>query len=790
LTIALGIGATTVMFTVVNGVLLKPLPYRDAGHLLNLQERTDWSTPYGNLWAFSYPNFFDCKRQSHSVEMAALHYAGGMVTAPGHADYVDSFEVSAELFSVLGVRLSRGRAFRPEEDRPGGTPVAVISYGMWQQRFAGNPAAVGMQLVFGGRHYTVVGVLAAEFRLDGDDVHLLTPIGQDRSPILLNRDAHGIGVWARLRPGVNLQQANEELAVIGHRLAKLYPESNRGRVFTAEALRPQVGDARSTLWLLFGAVSLVLLIACANIASLLLARAVSRERELAMRAALGAGRGRLIRQCLTESAVLSFAGGAVGIVLAVLGIHPFERFWPGSLPRVENVRLDWHVLLFALSLSLLCGLFFGLAPAFRAPARKLEQTLRSGARMTTSGLRRLQTSLVITEIALAVLLLISAGMLARTLLYLSSREPGVNIRNVLIARVALSPATLADPGRTRAAWQNLLEHVRHVPGVQSTAIVDTVPMREGNNQIHYWTSAAPPPKDKQPLAIATSVTPDYLKVMGLPLRRGRFFSDHDRMKTEPVVVIDEVMAQQAFGSEEAVGKHVWINLALNTAPEPALVIGVVGHVRHWGLAGDDEAPVRAQLYYPFAQVPDKVVRRWSELMSVAVRTSIEPSIEVEALRRELRRAGSDQVLYEIRTLAQLASATLARQRFLLFLFGLFASLALLLACVGIYGVLAYLTNRRVPELGVRMALGATASELMWIVLRQSLWMIFVGVAIGSSAAVAVGHLLRSFVQGMQPADPSTFGIMIAILTVAALMASFLPARHASRTEPMRALRQE
>ncbi len=306
---------------------------------------------------------------------------------------------------------------------------------------------------------------------------------------------------------------------------------------------------RSTLWLLLGAVSLVLLIACANVASLLLARAVSRERELAMRMALGAGRSRLVRQCLTESAVLGLSGGVLGVLLAAIGIRPFVTFWPGSLPRAEEVQLDWHVLLFALAVSLLSGLLFGLAPALRAPARDLEQTLRAGARTVTGSSRRLHSGFVISEIALAVVLLVSAGMLGRTLLHLSSLDPGVNIRNVLVARMALSPGTLANPAQIRAAWQDILDRARRVPGVESIAMVDTVPMREGNNQLGYWTSADVPPENKQPLALATSVTPDYLKVMGIPLRQGRFFDDHDRMGNELVVVIDDVLAQHAFGAK-------------------------------------------------------------------------------------------------------------------------------------------------------------------------------------------------------------------------------------------------
>jgi predicted permease len=785
LTLALGSGATTVMFTVINGVLLKPFSYRDPDRLVTLQEQTDWNTQYGNLWAFTYPNFVDCKRASQSLDMSAWRLNSGTLSEPGDAEYVEGREASHDLFSILGTSVMLGRAFRPEEDVPGAPPVAIISQGLWQKHFAGSSSAIGARLVFDGRPYTIVGILPAEFRVE-DEADVFTLLGQSTSPRMQNRDAHGIRVWARLKAGRTLAQAQAELAVIGHRLAEQYPASNKGRIFVADPLRPDVGDVRSTLWLLLGAVSLVLLIACANVASLLLARAVSRERELAMRVALGAGRGRLVRQCLTESLVLAIGGGGLGVMLAAIGIRPFVSFWPGSLPRAEEVHLDWRVLAFALGASLASGLLFGLAPALRAPSRELEKTLRAGARSLTGNSRRLHQGFVVAEISLAVVLLVSAGMLGRTMLRLSSLDPGLNIHNVLTTRAALSPSTLANPGKTRVAWQEILDRMRRVPGVESVAMVDTVPMREGNNAIAYKTTAAPVPANQQRLVLANSVTPDYLKVMGIPLLEGRFIDDQDRLGTESVVVIDDVMAQEAFGHADAVGKHVWIGIG----PDPARVVGVVRHVRQFGLASDDKARVRAQLYYPFAQVPDPLVRRWSQLMSIAVRTSIEPLSVVDSLRRELRGTGNDQVLYAVNTMENLVRDSLARQRFLLLLFGVFAGLALLLACVGIYGVMAYLTTQRVPEIGVRIALGARVGDVLWMILRQSLVMIWLGVAVGGAGAFAAGRVLARLVDGAQPTDLWTFAITIAVLVAAALIASFVPARRASRVDPLIALRQE
>ena len=806
LTLALGIGATTVMFTLINGVLLRPLPFPHPDRLLTLNEQTKGITDYrwGDLWAYSYPNYLDCKRESNSLDTAAWRYNGGTVSAPGEAEHVDAVEMSAELFSVLGVTLFRGRAFLPEDDRPGAAPVAIISHGLWQRHYGGSPGAIGKPLVFEGSSYTVVGIAPPGFRLSWEP-DVFTPLGQNTQTYMQRRDAHpGIDVWARLRPGTTLEQAQTELALIGRRLAAQYPKTNAGRGFIARPLRQElvvelVGDDRSTLWLLLGAVSLVFLIACVNVASLLLARAVSRQRELALRVALGAGRGRLARQCLTESALLGLVGGALGVWLAAIGIRPFVAFWPGSLPRAQEVQLDWHVLVFALAVSLLSGFLFGLAPALGAPTHDLEQILRAGARTVAGSSRRLHSGFVVSEIALAVVLLVSAGILGQTLLRLSSLDPGIDTRNLLITRTALSPSVLANPPRIPAAWRELLDRVRRVPGVQSATMVDTVPLREGNNQIGYWTTSAVPEKHQMPLALSSSVTPDYLKVMGIPLREGRFFDDHDRMGSKPVIVIDEVMAKHAFGNQDPVGKNLWMPDMPCIGPkgetfydctDPYEVVGVVGHVRYWGLAGDDQAHVRDQFYYPFAQVPDYFLPRWSELMSIVVRTKIPPLNLLEPLRREARGATGDQVLYEVYTMQQLASRSLAEQRFLLLLFGIFAGLALLLACIGIYGVLTYVTSRRVPEIGVRMAFGASARDVMQLVLRQSLVMILAGVALGITGALAAARLLEHLVTGVRSIGPLTFAGMICVLVVAALIASFLPARRASQVDPMRALREE
>jgi predicted permease len=788
LTLALGVGASTVMFTVVNGVLVRPLPYPQPDKLVAVHGHSStWNTKAFGEQKLAYPDFLDCARESHSLILAGSLFNGGTISGSGDPEYVDLQEISSNLFSVLRVNLLQGRAFLPEEDRTGAAPVIILGYSFWQRHFAGRPEALGTSVTLDGKLYTVVGITPAGFRVRDSEPDVMTPLGQDTAKFLQSRGPHPIGAVGRLAPGATLAEAQTELNLLGRHLAEQYKDTNADRSFVVEQLRPNVGDIGSTLWLLLGAVGLVLLIACTNVASLLLARAVSRERELAMRVALGAGRGRLVRQCLTESAVLGLSGGFLGVGLAAIGFEPFVALWPGSLPRVEEIQLDWRVLLFALTVALLSGFLFGLAPALRAPVRELEQVLRGGGRSIAGSSRRLHSSFVVSELALAVVLLVSAGMLGHTLLHLSSLDPGVNLRNVLVSRMALSPSTLANTDRIRAAWQDVLERARRVPGVQAVATVDTFPMRQGFNEVGYWSSADVPEENKRPNALATSVSPEYLNVMGIPLRRGRFFTDQDRLGSELVVVIDEVLAKQAFDGQDPIGKRLWMP---DMDYGPFVVVGVVGHVRHWGLAGDDQAQVRAQFYYPFAQLPDKFLRRWSELMSIAVRTEVAPLSEVESLRRELRGAAGDQVLYGVHTMEQLADDSLALQRFLLLLFGIFAGLAVVLACIGIYGVLAYLTGQRVPEIGIRIALGASPNGVMWMVLRQSLGMILAGVFIGTAAALVAARVMLRLVEGMQPTEPSTFGMTIPVLIAAALFASFLPARRASRVDPVIALRRE
>ncbi len=557
--------------------------------------------------------------------------------------------------------MREGRDFSASEDKLNASPVAIISPALAHRHFAQNANAIGSTLVFEGKSYTVVGIFPSSFRLEGN-ADIFTPLHQNSDTRAQRRGARFVHVIARRNSGVTSAEGQAELDTIAHRLAREFPATNADLGMLMRPLRLElVGTIGSTLWLLLIAVALVLLIACVNIASLVLARAVSRERELAMRVALGARLGRLMRQCLTESAVLGLAGGTLGVALAAIGVGPFVAFWPGSLPRADEIHIDWRILIFAVGVSLLSGLIFGLAPAFRVPVQNLEHALRVGGRTIAGSSRRLHAIFVIAEIALAFVLLASAGMLGRTMLKLSSLDPGLNIHNLLTARFALSPASLNTPAQMRTAWQSLLDQTRSTPGVTAAALADIIPMREGENVLPYSTAPLANPSDATSFALASTVTPDYLAVAQIPLRAGRFFTDDDKLGGAPIIVIDENLARHAFGTTNVVGRRLYLP---NLNSEPTLVIGVVGHVRHWGLAGDDQSRIRDQIYYPFAQVPDHLMRFFSSVMSLAVRTQGAPAAMINPLRQRLRGAAGDQMLYDEATMDQLVAASLDSQRFL------------------------------------------------------------------------------------------------------------------------------
>lgn len=785
LLLALGSGVTTVIFTVVSGVLFKPLAYPEPERLVALRSVNE---KLGSVWGFSYPDFLDYQNACRSFEgVAAWTYGGGTVSVPGEPLYVDGRKISAGLFSVLGVQMARGRAFLPVEDHTGSAPVAIISSRLWQSRYGADPKAVGKPITYDGRVYTIVGVAPPGLQLDGDS-DVITPLGQSDDPRLTNRGAHFIHVVARLEPDRSLAQAQAELGVVSQRLAKQFPKTNAGSTEVPYPLKSElVKDVRPTLWLLLSGVALILLIACVNVASLLLTRVVKREHEFALRTALGAPNRRLLRQCLAESGVLGLSGGLLGLLLATIGTQPFLRMWPDRLPRADEVHVDWRVFLFAVGSAILTGLIFGLIPALKAKKAGIEQILRSQTRSIAGGARRPLNNFVVCQIALALVLLSAAGILGRTLLRLSSLSPGIDIRNVVAARVALSPASLPNPEKARAGWKQLAESIRRVPGVQSVALTDIVPMRNGENVLDYWATPTPPPPDQHSETLASAVTPDYLEVMRLPLLRGRFIDENDQLGKPQVVVIDENLARHAFGANDPVGKVLRVPAF---GDKPVQVIGVVGHVRHWGLAGDELSRVQDQCYYPLAQVPGPLVPLFSSFLSVVVRTNVPPENTVETLERQARGASADQSLYEVRTMEQLASASLGGQKFLLFLFALFSVLALLLASIGIYSALAYLMSQRVREIGVRLALGANSSDIVKLVLRESAVIILAGIGIGFLSSLATGRLLEHLVPNVHAVPASIFVVIVPLLTAVALFASYIPARRAANTDPIVALHYE
>jgi predicted permease len=765
--------------------LLKPLAYTQPESLVTLHVQAE---KRGDRWGFSYPDFLDCQRDCRSFEgVAAWTYGGATISAPGDPEYVDGRLISSDLLTVLRLPVVMGRTFLPTEDQVGGAAVAIISTRLWQRRYGANPDAVGMSLTYDGKAYTVVGVAPPSLQLDGN-ADVFTPLGQRTEPRMRWRAAHFIHVAARLRNGVTISEAQAELALMSARLAKQYSDSNAGITLVPHSLQSElVQDVRPTLWLLLSAVSVVLLIACVNVASLLLTRVVSREHEFALRLALGAPKRRLFSQCLSESGLLGICGGLLGLLLATIGTRPFLRFWPERLPRADEVHVDWRVLLFAITTSILTGLIFGLMPVLRANKSAIEETLRSRSRSIAGNGRRPLSVFVVCQIALALVLLSAAGILGRTLLRVASLSPGIDIRDTLAARVAISPTVLSNPAQARAAWQELAENLRRVPGVESVALTDIVPMREGENVLGYRATATPPPPNQEAEALASAVTPDYLQVMRLPLLRGRFFDENDGLGSPQVIVIDENLAHRAFGAQDPVGKPLWIQ---GLGDRPVQVVGVVGHVRHWGLAGDDLSSVHDQCYYPLAQVPDPLVRFFSSVLSVVVRTKVPPLSTVDALQRQARGATGDQTLYEIRTMEQLVSASLARQRFLLFLFAVFAGLALLLACIGIYSVIAYLMSRRVPEFGVRIALGAHSSDIVRLVLRESLAIISSGIGIGLLTSIATGRVLQRLLPGVQTGQGLILAVVLPALILVALFACYIPARRAAKVDPVVALRYE
>jgi predicted permease len=784
-TLALGIGATTAIFSVVEGVLLAPLPYRQPDRLVMVWE---WNPQLKNVMAISYPNFLDWQHDALSFDgMAAFAWQGFNLTSPGTPAHLNGMEISTGAFATLGVKLAVGREFTPQEDRQGGEPVAIISNRLWESRYSGSPEVLGKLVTLDDVDHTIVGVLPAGFNLFGNP-DILTPLGQGDLTIRGERGSHAAMVAiARLKADLSLHQAQAEMSAVQERLDQLYPNADRGLGVRVVPLKQQiVGNVGRTLFLLLGAVVLVLLIAGANVANLLLARFAARTHEFAIRSALGASRAHLAMQMLIESTVLSLAGGGFGLLIAAFGVKPVLAVVPGSLPRGGNIGLNIPVLLFAFVIAVAVGIVFGLAPALKSSRADLQVPLREGSRGSTNIHLRTQHILVVVEMVLTMILLVGAGLLFRTIRNLWSVKPGFDTQHVLTFRVGLSPSLSKTPADIRTAYQQLVERIRGIPGVQAADLTFLVPLSRVNNDVPFWIgSERPAAVQTAPQTLVYWTGQDYLKTLEISLLRGRFFTLEDTTKSACVTVIDSVFAHAYFKGMDPIGKTLTFGWS---APwGPCRIVGVVGHVRHWGL-GNTGQYTQAQSYLSLSQMPDPWVSLGFPQTSILVRTALDTAAVMPAIRKVVYGVGEGQPVYEIRTMQKIVSESMAGQRFPLILLGAFAGLALLLASVGLYGVISYSVTQRTREIGIRMALGAEKSHVLRMVIRQGLKLALIGVAIGIAGALALARFLSSMLYGVNPTDPLTFIAVSLILITIALVACYIPARRAANVDPMVALR--
>jgi predicted permease len=787
LTLALGIGANTAIFSVVQGVVLAPLPYREPDRLVAVWE----SNPRFPLVAVSYPNFRDRQRNARSFEqMAAFARQGYNLTSPGTPEHLDGKEISSGFFSTLGVKLTLGRDFSPAEDVHGGAPVVIVSDRLFRNQFDGQPEALGKSLTLDGVAYTITGVAPPGFHFEGDaDVY--TPLGQ-ADPVILNvRASHWLFPIARLRPGVSVSQAQAEMSAIQKDLDQLYPDADRDLGMAVVPLKQQiVGDLRGTLLLLLGAAGLVLLIACANVANLLLARSAARTREFAVRSALGANRTRIARQLITESVLVSLTGGALGVLIAFWGVSPVLTGVPGGLARSENIAVNLPVLLFAFSASIAVGILFGLAPALKNWNADLQASLKEGGRGFASGHHRAQSVFVIAQMASALVLLVGAGLLFRTLRHLWEVNPGFDTQHIITFRVGVSHSLTKTASRTRIAYQQLIERIRKIPGMQAADFANTVPLSGQSGTMPFWIGSQKPASlQAAPRLVGFLAGPDYFQTMGIPLLRGHLFTSEDTITSPCVVVIDSVFAHLYFPDSSPLGQT--ITFGFSPTP-PCQIVGVVGHVKDWGLQ-DPAANVRNQLYFPLYQDPDPWVTDDYSRLTVIVRTTLDPATVIPAIKAAVYEAGSEQPVYDVQTMQQIVSESMSSQRYPMILLGVFAGLALLLASVGLYGVISYSVAQRVHEIGIRVALGAQRWDVFRIVIGHGLRLALVGLAIGAVAALILTRLVSSFshlLYGVGTNDPLTFIAVSVLLTAVAVLACYIPARRATRVDPMVALRYE
>ena len=788
LTLTLGIGANTAIFSVVNGVLLNPLPYQQPDQLVALYSRTA-EDPRSSS---SYPNFLDWVRDNRSFSALAAYRADNFnLAGMGEPERVPGEMISASFFPLLGVQPALGRAFLRHEDQLGAAPVVLISGGFWKRKFGSSPGVLGKALTLNGTAYTIVGVIPANFRYYGRNFQrseVYVPIGRWDAPNFHDRKvSNGMETVGRLKPGLSVDQANADMQALGRHLADEFPEADKGTGITLVPLKQDfVGDTQPLLLMLLAAVAFVLLIACVNVANLLLARSNSRTRELAVRAALGASRGRVVRQLLTESILLAVAGGGLGCLVASWGTQAALRILPEVLPRAEEVGLDTRVLLFMMAASVLAGIFFGLAPALKISRPDLHETLKEGGRASSSRRHRTQSVLVVTEIALALVLLAGAGLMIRSLARLWGINPGFDSHNVLTAQVSFP--SVGSPDAVRTTWRHINDRLEAIPGVLAASLSAGATLMGGDTEIPFWLEGQVKPSTQAEMKLALSyfVQPDYLKVMRIPLERGRFVTPADNERSPFVMVIDDQFARLYFGNQNPIGQRVNLDI-LNTKAE---IVGVVGHVKQFGL---DESPVsslQAQCYFSAFQIPDKFMPLAAGDVGVAVRTAATPLAQVGAIQRALGQINSQLVMYRTETMDGVVSATLAGRRFSMMLLATFAALALAMSGVGIYGVIAQLASQRTHEIGIRIALGAKRRDVLRIVLADAAKMALLGVSIGLVVAFGLTRLIANMLFGVSPHDPLTYAGVAVLLTLVALLACYIPARRATRIDPMVALRCE
>jgi predicted permease len=785
LTLALGIGANTAIFSVVYAVLLKPLPYANPNQLVSaFQANTQEGVPEDGT---SYPNFQEWRAQNHVFsDLSTINFHQLTLTGRGEPSVVNTSVVTPEHFALLDVKPLQGRIFFPEDGKQGAPPVVIVSENLWRGTLGADPKIVGSSITLDKRPFTVVGIMPAAFRSpfinSKQDVWI--PLVQD--PLfgswMARRGGHWLPVFGRLKPGVSIPQAQAEMDTISERLASEFPAENKGWTVRLVPMQKEiVGDVRTALLVLLGAVGLVLLIACANIANLLLTRATSRSKEIAVRTALGAGRSRIIRQLLSETAVLGLLGGAVGIALAYWGVRGLSSLLPDNLPQMNAIRVDNFVLIFALALSAIASIAFGMVPALFASKSDIQSSLREGSsRSGESGNRRRARSfLAAAEIALAMVLLVAAGLLLRSFSKLTSVSPGFDAQHIVKAEVSLPQFQYSKPQQWTAFSDELLASIQAQPGLQDSAIAIPVPITDGFINLAFEIVGVPAasPSDSR-LANYVSVSPNYFRVMGIPLLSGRLFNQQDVADAPRVTLISKALAQRYFPNQDPIGKHLSFGFPPN-GDVSREIIGIVGDVRDKSL-GDAPAPM---MYVPFAQAPF-----WGA--NLVVKSTLSTSAVAGAIRQEVQKIDKDLPVTDVEKLPDLLDASVSQQRFRTFLLGLFAVMALILAATGIFGVISYSVSRRTNEIGIRVALGASRSTILRMILRETLILAAVGLAVGLPCALAASHLIGHMLFGVSANDPLTLTAVALTLAAVAALAGFVPARRAMQVDPMVALRHE